>query len=260
MAGRANQPVIDRRHVEVHPPHIIVVPTNYRDMSASIPKPASVAEAARPTAVEALAEKLKTRILNGDFAPGEYLRDIRMAEEYEVSRSTFRTAAQLLVGRRILRQVANRGFFVPEFSADDIVDVTRFRGVLEVEAVKMIVHTGQIPVEAINAVERLRNAPGDAPVSFMVAADRDFHRAIVSASGSERLQRSYEAIESEIELLLVQRQHYYEHPKEIVREHEHLIACLKTRDFATARDAFLEHWDDLRVKLLRVEANKLRAR
>jgi hypothetical protein len=45
-----------------------------------------------------------------------------------------------------------------------------------------------------------------------------------------------------------------------VREHEHLIACLKTRDFAAARDAFLEHWDDLRVKLLRVEANKLRAR
>jgi DNA-binding GntR family transcriptional regulator len=61
-------------------------------------------------------------------------------------------------------------------------------------------------------------------------------------------------------LLLVQRQHFYEQPKEIVREHEHLIACLKTRDFATARDAFLEHWDDLRVKLLRVEANKLRAR
>ncbi|MFM0391900.1 GntR family transcriptional regulator [Paraburkholderia phytofirmans] len=230
-------------------------------MSASISKPASVAEAARPTAVEALAEKLRTRILNGDFAPGEYLRDIRMAEEYEVSRNTFRTAAQLLVGRRILRQVVNRGFFVPEFSADDIVDVTRFRGVLEAEAVKMIVHTGQIPVEAINAVERLRHAPVDAPVSFMVAADRDFHRAIVSASGSERLQRSYEAIESEIELLLVQqRQHFYQNPKEIVREHEHLIACLKTRDFAAARDAFLEHWDDLRVKLLRVEANKLRAR
>jgi Transcriptional regulators len=147
MTRRANQPVIDSG-MFVHPPHIIVVPTNYRDMSASIPKPASVAEAARPTAVEALAEKLRTRILNGDFAPGEYLRDIRMAEEYEVSRNTFRTAAQLLVGRRILRQVANRGFFVPEFSADDIVDVTRFRGVLEAEAVKMIVHTGQIPVEA----------------------------------------------------------------------------------------------------------------
>lgn len=229
-------------------------------MSAPIPQVASVAEPVKPTAVEALADKLKTRILNGDFAPGEYLRDIRMAEQYEVSRNTFRTAAQLLVGRGILRQVVNRGFFVPAFSADDIVDVTRFRGVLEVEAVKMIVHTGQIPSGAIEAVERLRDAPDDAPASVMVAADRDFHRAIVSASGSERLQRSYETIESEIELLLVQRQHCYEQPKEIVREHEHLLACLRTRDFATARDAFLEHWDDLRIQLLKFEAKKLQVR
>lgn len=87
-------------------------------MSAPNPKPASVAETARPTAVEALVEKLKIRTLNGDVAPGEYLRDVRMAEQYEVSRSTFRRAALLLVGRRILRPVANRGFFVPEFSPD----------------------------------------------------------------------------------------------------------------------------------------------
>jgi len=32
---------------------------------------------------------------------------------------------------------------------------------------------------------------------------------------------------------------------------------MKSRDFETARDAFLEHWDDLRIKLLRSEAGKL---
>ncbi|WP_051058159.1 FCD domain-containing protein [Paraburkholderia hospita] len=83
--------------------------------------------------------------------------------------------------------------------------------------------------------------PGDAPVTFMVAAHRDFHSGIVSGSGKERLQRCYEAIESEIELLLVSRQRYYENPKEIVRELEHLIACLKTREFAAACDVFLEY-------------------
>lgn len=226
-------------------------------MSAQSEFPSSQAELARPSAVEVLVEKLKTRILNGDFAPGEPLRDLKMAEQYGVSRNTFRTAAQTLVARGILRQVANRGFFVPQFSADDIVDVTRFRAVLEVEAVKMIVHTGVIPPAALDAVEQLRNAADDAPVSVLVAADRDFHRAIISASGSERLQRSYETIESEIELLLVQQQHYYEQRKVIVREHEHLLACLKTRDFTTARDAFVEHWDDLRDKLLSIEAKKL---
>ncbi|AQH05436.1 GntR family transcriptional regulator (plasmid) [Burkholderia sp. KK1] len=217
-------------------------------------------ESVRGSIVTDLADKLKTHILNGQFKPGEFLRDLRMAEEYDVSRNTFRSAAQLLVSNRILRQAANRGFYVPEFGPDDIVDVTRLRAVLEAEAVKMIVLNGKIPDDAIEAVERLRSAPPEAPRSLLVTADRDFHRAIIIASGSPRLQRCYEMLECEIELLLVQRQDYYDDPQTIVREHEHLIACMKTRDFETARDAFLEHWDDLRVKLLRSEAGKLLAK
>ncbi|KAF1065610.1 GntR family transcriptional regulator (plasmid) [Burkholderia gladioli] len=214
-------------------------------------------EPTRASIVTELADKLKTHILNGRFRPGEFLRDLRMAEEYEVSRHTFRSAAQLLVGDRILRQEANRGFYVPEFGPDDIVDVTRLRAVLEAEAVKVIVLNGKIPDGAIEAVETLRNAAPDAPRSLLVTADRDFHRAIISASGSPRLQRCYDMLEAEIELLLVQRQDHYDDPQTIVREHEHLIACMKSRDFETARDAFLEHWDDLRIKLIRSEAGKL---
>lgn len=217
-------------------------------------------EPTRGSIVRELADKLKTHILNGRFKPGEFLRDLRMAEEYEVSRNTFRSAAQLLVSYGILRQATNRGFYVPEFGPDDIVDVTRLRAVLEAEAVKMIVLNGKIPDDAIKAVERLRNMPPDAPRSLLVTADRDFHRAIIAASGSDRLQRCYEMLECEIELLLVQRQDHYEDSQAIVSEHEHLIACLKTRDFETARDAFFEHWDDLRIKLLRSEAGKLLAK
>ena len=66
-------------------------------------------EPARGSIVTEVADKLKTHILNGRFKPGEFLRDIRMAEEYQVSRHTFRSAAQLLVSDRILRQAANRG-------------------------------------------------------------------------------------------------------------------------------------------------------
>jgi DNA-binding GntR family transcriptional regulator len=217
-------------------------------------------EPTRGSIVTELADKLKTHILNGRFKPGEFLRDLRMAEEYEVSRHTFRSAAQLLVSYGILRQAANRGFFVPEFGPDDIVDVTRLRAVLEAEAVKMIIINGKIPDDAIEAVDRLRNAAPEAPRSLLVTADRDFHRAIIAASGSPRLQRCYDMLECEIELLLVQRQDYYDDPKTIVHEHEHLIACMKSRDFETARDAFLEHWDDLRIKLLRSEAGKLLAK
>lgn len=209
------------------------------------------------TIVEGLAAKLRARILNGDFAPGEFLRDLRMTEEYGVSRVTFRAAAQLLVAQGILRQIANRGFFVPAFGPDDVVDITRLRGVLEGEAVRMIVLSGVIPEDAIKAVKIMKESTRSEASDTLVAADRNFHRAIVAASASERLQRSYDVLEGEIELLLVQRQALYEDPKEMFEEHELLIESLRSRDFETARDAFVEHWDDLRVKLLKPSSTKV---
>ncbi|MEX5566409.1 GntR family transcriptional regulator [Pseudomonas syringae] len=208
---------------------------------------------ARLSAVEALAAKLKARILNGDFEPGEFLRDVKMAEEYEVARNTFRSAAQLLVSFGLLLKVPHRGFCIPEFGPDDVVDITRLRGVLETEAVRMIILNGTVPADALDAVERLRNTAPDTPRSDIVTADGDFHRAIIRASGSARLQRSYAMLESEIELLLVLQQPCYEDPKQIVKDHEHLIACLRSRDFETARTAFVEHWEDLSAKLLRAQ-------
>ncbi|MCU1779558.1 GntR family transcriptional regulator [Pseudomonas sp. 14P_5.3_Bac1] len=207
----------------------------------------------KPSAVEALAAKLKARILNGDFEPGEFLRDVKMADEYEVARNTFRSAAQLLVSFGLLLKVPHRGFCIPEFGPDDIVDIARLRGVLETEAVRMIILNGTVPADALDAVERLRNAAPDTPRSDIVTADGDFHRAIIRASGSARLQRSYAMLESEIELLLVLQQPCYEDPKQIVEDHEHLIACLRSRDFETARTAFVEHWEDLSAKLLRAQ-------
>ncbi|WP_082992356.1 GntR family transcriptional regulator [Paraburkholderia tropica] len=226
-------------------------------MSTLDPIASTSDEPSRGSMVAALVERLKIDILNGTFKSGEFLRDLKMVDRYDVSRNTFRSAAQYLVSHGILRQAANRGFFVPEFGPDDIVDITRLRGVLEVEAVRLIVESGRVPDEALAAVDVLRNAPPDAPRSLLVMADRDFHRAIIASSGSPRLTRSYEMLESEIELLLVQRQDHYGDPNDIVREHEHLIACLRSRHFETARAAFVEHWEDLRDKLLRSEAQKL---
>lgn len=214
---------------------------------------------AKLSAVEVLAAKLKARILNGDFEPGEFLRDIKMAEEYDVARNTFRSAAQLLVSFGLLLKVPHRGFCIPEFGPNEIVDIARLRGVLETEAVRMIILSGVIPPDALSAVEKLRITPADAPRSEIVIADGDFHRAIIRASGSPRLQRSYAMLESEIELLLVLQQPCYEDPKQIVSDHEHLIECLRSRDFEIARAAFVEHWEDLSTKLLRAHFERRRS-
>jgi len=205
---------------------------------------------ASASAVDTLATALGKRILDGEFRPGEFLRDVKMAEEYATSRHTFRVAARTLVVQGLLRQIPNRGFFVPDFGPDDIVDITRLRGVLEGEAIRMIVLTGIIPPAAIAAVDFMRQARNLDDRSALVTADRDFHRAIVEASGSERLKRSYDSLESEIGLLLIQRQTFYSDASQMTDEHDRLVDSLRSRHYETARAAFLEHWNDLQIKLL----------
>lgn len=202
------------------------------------------------SAVDLLTHALRQRILSGDFQPGEFLRDIKMCEEHATSRHTFRTAAQVLVTQGLLRQIPNRGFMLPEFGPDDIVDITRVRGAIEGEAIRLIVLTGIIPPAAHAAVAVMQASTLTADKSTLVAADRDFHRAIIDASGSPRLKRTYAGLEGEIELLLVQRQGFYGTAEEMAEEHERLIVSLKSRHYDTARKAFQEHWEDLQIKLL----------
>jgi DNA-binding GntR family transcriptional regulator len=202
------------------------------------------------SAVEILSHALRRRILSGDFQPGEFLRDAKMCEEHSTSRHTFRTAAQVLVTQGLLRQIPNRGFVLPEFGPDDIVDITRVRGAIEGEAIRLIVLTGGIPPLAVEAVEVMHASTLSSDRSALVTADRDFHRAIIAASGSARLKRAYSNLEGEIELLLVQRQAFYGTAEEMALEHERLVKSLRSRHFDTAREAFKEHWEDLQIKLL----------
>lgn len=202
------------------------------------------------SAVEILAHDLRRRILSGDFQPGEFLRDAKMCEEHSTSRHTFRAAAQVLVTQGLLRQIPNRGFVLPKFGPDDIVDITRVRGAIEGEAIRLIVLTGVIPPLALEAVAVMHASTLSSDRSALVTADRDFHRAIIAASGSARLKRTYSSLEGEIELLLVQRQDFYGTAEEMAEEHERLIKSLRSRHYDRAREAFKEHWEDLQIKLL----------
>ncbi|MBB4320462.1 DNA-binding GntR family transcriptional regulator [Agrobacterium tumefaciens] len=156
----------------------------------------------------------------------------------------------MLVTQGLLRQIPNRGFVVPEFGPDDIVDITRVRGAIEGEAIRLIVLTGVVPHLALEAIDVMRRSTLASDRSLLVAADRDFHRAIIAASGSARLKRTYSDLEGEIELLLGQRQDFYGTAEEMAEEHERLISSLRSRHYDTAREAFQEHWQDLQTKLL----------
>jgi len=191
--------------------------------------------------VQAAANALRELILDGRIEPGARLRETEFAERLGIARHSFRAATQILIAEGLLLREPNRGVQVPVFDPDDLIDIFRLRTALEVEAVRLVVATGEIPEAAEQSVRELSAVPDNAPWRSVVEPDMRFHRAIIDAAGSARLARSYSSVQSEILLCLVQLRPHYERPAEVAAEHEELIAAIRAGSAERAEELFRTH-------------------
>jgi DNA-binding GntR family transcriptional regulator len=208
-----------------------------------IPSPPEVRIATVST-VEAAANAIRDLILDGELPAGTRLRENDFAERLGVARHSFRAATQILIGEGLLRREPNRGVQVPVFSQADVEDIFKLRAALEVEASRLAIEAGVVPAEARGAVAALSALSADAAWSDVVQPDLTFHRAIIDAAGSVRLQRAYHGLQSEIVLCMVQLQPAYDHPAEVAAEHEELLAAVEARNADAAEKLWRAHLDD----------------
>lgn len=194
--------------------------------------------------VEAAADALRQMILDGVLEPGERLRETDFSRRLGIARHTFRAATQILIGEGLLRRSPNRGVQLAVLDAEDIADIFRLRAALELEAVRLVITSGAEIQGAAAAVERLNGFGDSAAWRSIVDADMSFHRAIIDAAGSERMDRAYAAVQAEILLCMAQLRPHYNHPEEVAEEHRELLEPLLGGDLKLAEKRFRAHLDE----------------
>ena len=193
---------------------------------------------------EATADAVREMILNGELEPGTRLRETQFAERLGVARHSFRAATQILIGEGLLRREPNRGVTVPVLDPEDIVDIFRVRAALELEAIRIVIADGSNLTAASAAADELSALPDDASWRSVVEPDMRFHQAIIDATASERMIRAYAAVQSEIELCMVQLRPHYDRPEQVAKEHRELLEPLVGADVDEADRLFRVHLDD----------------
>jgi DNA-binding GntR family transcriptional regulator len=183
----------------------------------------------RRTTVDALAAALRTRILDGELAPGTALREQHLSAEYGVARHTLRAALRALGAEGVVRIEAHRGARVTTLERGDIEALGALRIALEVEAARLALaaHGGKLP-EPVHESRRALTAAcaGGAGFAVVAEAHEALHHAIVAASGSPRITAAHRGLGGELRLFLTQLRPAYDLDG-LAEEHEQLLWSLE---------------------------------
>ena len=184
--------------------------------------------------LDAICENLENDIFSMRFAPGSKITEADLTSRYGVSRNTVREAIALMLSNGLLEKVANKGVFVRKISPDDLCEIFHLRGLLESEAVRMIISSGNIPIELMQLAEEVERIDPVNDWEKHLEADIEFHETLVQATGSSRLIRLYQSILAEVKLCIFQSHSIVIPKTEKVTQHMQILKAMEEENLEKA--------------------------
>ena len=87
---------------------------------------------------EKVAELLRQRIFDRELSPGSWIDELKLAEEYGISRTPLREALKVLATEGLVTMKVRRGAYVTEVSDTDLADVYHLLALLESDAAEVV--------------------------------------------------------------------------------------------------------------------------
>jgi DNA-binding GntR family transcriptional regulator len=185
-----------------------------------------------------VADRLRAAILNGDIKPGEWLRQERLAAEYNVSQMPIREALKELSAEGLVEHVPYRGVRVIEFSAGDIEDLYASRSFLEGKAARAAaanINSEEL-AELKKMLVQMRTDLEAGAITEYHQLNRHFHTLIIHASRRTYLIRTlnqmWDAFPSMLwnNFSLTANRAMPSRDEADIKDHEELVAALERRD------------------------------
>jgi DNA-binding GntR family transcriptional regulator len=181
------------------------------------------------------------RILNGAYAPGERIVEIRVAQEFGVSQAPVREALRELELLRLVVSEPFRGARVREVTAEELAEIYPVRAALEEIAARGAAIGLDGNVTSLEAeLEGMRRAARAGDPHAFVEHDVAFHRRIVEASGNGTLGELWRSLHVDLRttITLIKRAADL---GEVADTHVPVLEALRARDAEGAAAALREH-------------------
>jgi DNA-binding GntR family transcriptional regulator len=186
------------------------------------------------TKTDIVLETLRTRIISGELVPGARLILREIGEEFACSDIPVREAMRALASEGLVAIVPHGGARVTELQADELIDLTETRSLLEPRAT---VSAGMaMPDAAVDALgqilEAMRAVAAGTSSEDYSRLNREFHRAILAHCPNRRLAALIDDLWGKAERGRLVHRIFRGHVTASMAQHEEIVAAIRARDEA----------------------------
>tara|TARA_B110000503_G_scaffold127784_1_gene197943 strand:+ start:8546 stop:9241 length:696 start_codon:yes stop_codon:yes gene_type:complete len=148
-------------------------------------------------------QALSAAIISGELKPGNVVSVPTLAAQFEVSATPVREAMLQLEKRGFVESVRNKGFRITHVGEDDLQGIVQVRRWLEIPATRLAAE--DFPTEDLprfrSLADKIKQAAAEGRFADYLAADSDFHLAIMRLTGNERLVRLVAELRSQTRMV-----------------------------------------------------------
>jgi DNA-binding GntR family transcriptional regulator len=200
---------------------------------------------------EQIYKKIKEDILTGVYGFGEQLSVSELAEKYGVSATPVRAALNALQRENLVEVLPRVGCFVSPLSVKDVQDIFQLRAIIEGAAAEMAAQC--ITDEEVAYLENMPSSyiPGDVDSYWQyLGENREFHYRVALATGNRWLAEQVGRLLDQMQRLLFLRLDLHDCADEMAEGHRQLVAALKERDGALAKQVTVDAIENARKAVL----------
>ena len=201
-----------------------------------------------------VAERLRQRIYSHDLAPGTWIDEQALADQYGISRTPLREALKVLASEGLVTLKPRRGCYVTEISERDLDEVFAILEMLEgrcaSETAAKASKAQLAELEAIHA--RLEAAAASNDIDGFFEANQAFHRAVQDIAGNTRLTNVIEDLRKVVKLSRHHSLFTEGRLEQSLAEHRKILAALASHQPAAAEQQMRAHIVSGRAALVRI--------
>lgn len=192
---------------------------------------------------DTISQQLEELIFDGTFANGDRLDEVRLAEQFGVSRTPLREAFQRLAQSNLLELIPRRGAFVRQPGPAELLEM--FEAMAEIEAACGRLAASRITQDALDQMhevnERCKEAIELENPDLYYSANSEFHAIIYRQCGNSYMEQHAVHLHRRLKPFRRQQLRLRGRMSQSMAEHEQILQALSKGDAPAAQSTLRNH-------------------